>query len=138
MKYPARFKPVEGGAFVVSFRDIPEAFTQGDDKTEAFRMAEDALLTAMEFYFEDKRLVKLPSKLQEGERYVSLPLNASAKILLLNEILVKRVRPADLARLMGIFPQEVPRLLNLKHITKIDTLADAFKALGKELDLVIR
>ena len=62
MKYPATFTPAEEGGFVVTFRDIPESITQGDDEQEALFMATDALLSAMDFYFEDKRPVPAPSK----------------------------------------------------------------------------
>ena len=47
-RYPAKFDPDDGG-FVVSFRDIPEALTQGDTIEEAREAARDALLTAMDF-----------------------------------------------------------------------------------------
>jgi len=138
MKYPAIFTPADEGGFVVTFRDIPEAITQGDDEAEALAMAADALLTSMDFYFEDRRPVPAPSALEDGERLIDLPLSTSAKVLLLNEMLAQKVRPADLARLMDIKPQEVNRLIDLGHATKIDTLAAAFKALGRELDLVVR
>jgi antitoxin HicB len=39
---------------------------------------------------------------------------------------------------MGIRPQEVTRLLSLRHGTKIDTVAAAVAALGVELDLTVR
>jgi antitoxin HicB len=135
MKYPAKFAPTESGGFVVTFRDIPEAITQGDDETDALDMAADALLTAMDFYFEDRRQVPAPSAPLDGERLIELPLSASTKVLLLNEMLAQKVRPADLARLMGIKPQEVTRIIDLEHSTKIDTLAAAFKALDRELEL---
>jgi antitoxin HicB len=138
MKYPATFTPADEGGFVVTFRDIPEAITQGDDEAEAVNMAEDALLTAMDFYFEDRRTVPPPSAPADGERLIELPLSASAKVMLLNEMLAQKVRPADLARLMGLKPQEVNRIIDLDHATKIDTLTAAFKALGRELDLVVR
>lgn len=138
MKYPATFTPAEEGGFVVTFRDIPEAITQGDDEAEALSMAADALLTVMDFYFEDRRPVPLPSEAAEGEHLIELPLSASAKVLLLNEMLAQKARPADLARLMGIKPQEVNRIVDLEHATKIDTLAAAFKALGRELELTVR
>lgn len=137
MKYPARFTPTANGGFVVKFRDIPEALTQGDNEAEALEMAADALLTAMDFYFEDGRSVPFPSDSLEGERLISLPLSVAAKVMLLNEMIAQRVRPADLARLMGIKPQEVSRIIDLNHSTKIDTVAAATAALGKELDLVM-
>jgi len=138
MKYPATFAPTKAGGYVVTFRDIPEAITQGDNEAEALDMAADALLTAMDFYFEDRRPVPMPSVAVEGELLVDLPPSASAKVLLLNEMLTQKVRPADLARLMSITRQEVNRIIDLEHATKIDTLATAFKALGRELDLIVR
>lgn len=72
MRYPARFKPAPEGGFVVTFRDIPEAITQGETEAEAMEMAEDVLYSAMEFYFEDKRPVPLPSPTKRGERLVVL------------------------------------------------------------------
>ena len=138
MKYPATFAPAEEGGFVVTFRDIPEAITQGDDEAEALDMAADALLTAMDFYFEDNRQVPAPSKARAGERLVALPLSVSAKVLLLNAMIERQVSPSDLARLMGIKPQEVNRIIDLGHSTKIDTVAEAMTALGRDLDLVVR
>jgi antitoxin HicB len=91
----------------------------------------------MDFYFEDGRSVPSPSPAQEGERLVALPLSVSAKVMLLNEMISQHIRPADLARLMGIKPQEVNRIIDLNHATKIDTVAAATAALGKELDLFI-
>lgn len=132
LQYPALFEP-EGKFFVVTFRDIPEAVTQGDGMDEARAMAQDALISSMDFYFEDKRQVPAPSALRDGERLVSLPASVSAKVLLLNELLASGVRPAELARRMGTTPQEVNRVIDLHHATKIDTLAAALAALGKQL-----
>jgi antitoxin HicB len=53
LRYAALFEPTEEGGFVVTFRDIPEAITQGDSIDEARDMAADALLTAT-----DKRRAK--------------------------------------------------------------------------------
>jgi antitoxin HicB len=121
---------------VVTFRDIPEAITQGDNEYEALEMAKDALVTAMDFYFEDRRPVPSPSEAQQGERLISLPLSIAAKVLLLNQMIKDQVRPADLARLMGIKPQEVNRLVDLNHTTKIDTVAQAMEAMGHSLSVV--
>lgn len=136
MKYPAIFTPDTGG-FVVTFPDIPEAITQGDDEAEAMAMARDALVTAMDFYFEDRRQVPMPSKPKAGERLVELPLSVTAKVLLLNQLLAADVRPAELARRMGVKPQEVTRILDLAHPTKIDTIHVAMKALGSDLALTV-
>lgn len=94
MQYPAKFEPDhEAGGYVVTFRDIPEAITQGDDDIEAIAMAEDVLVSSMDFYFEDRRPVPMASALRTGERMVALPADVATKVLLLNEILAKKNRP---------------------------------------------
>lgn len=136
MKYPAKLTKDEDG-FVITFRDIPEAITQGDTHNEAMEMAEDALLTAMDFYFEDNRQVPLPSKPKKDEVLINLPISVATKVMLLNTLLEKGVTQAELAKLMGIRPQQVTRIVNLEHTTKIDTVEKAFRALGRELDIAV-
>ncbi|WP_342669164.1 type II toxin-antitoxin system HicB family antitoxin [Curvibacter gracilis] len=138
LKFPACFEESVHGGFVVTFRDIPEAITQGDTFAQAHAMAIDALTTAMDFYVEDRRPVPLPSTARSGEHLLALPPTIVAKVLLHNTCLESRTRPADLARAMGIKPQEVHRILDLHHATQIDTLAVAFRALGCELVIQAR
>lgn len=45
--YPALFHKAEEGGFWVSFPDIPECLTQGDDMTQAYEMAVEALGLAL-------------------------------------------------------------------------------------------
>jgi hypothetical protein len=66
---------------------------------------------------------------------VELPASLSAKILLLNEMIQQHVRPAELARRLKTTPQEVNRLTNVQHTSRIDGIAAALKALGKRLDM---
>lgn len=136
MKYPATFTPDTGG-FVVTFRDIPEAITQGDNEADAIDMAKDVLLSSVEFYFAAKREVPMPSKPKGDERLIALPASVSAKVLLLNEMLKQDVTPSDLARRMGTTRQEINRLIDLGHTTKIDRIEDALAALGRELELAV-
>lgn len=137
MFYPARFTAEDRG-YTVTFRDIPEALTCGDDLTDAREMAADALITAMDFYFEDNRPVPLPSELQDGEEWVELPASLFAKILLLNEMLAQNVSNAELARRLGTRKQDVQRIVNLNHATKIDTIAAALQQLGKHLTFNVK
>jgi len=98
-------------------------------------MAADALLTAMDFYFEDKRTVPPPSAIEDGEELIALPASAWAKVLLLNEMVAQHVGPSELAHRMGTTKQQANRLTDLRHATKIDTLASALNALGRRLEL---
>ena len=134
--YPVTLTPDEAdGGFVVTFVDIPEAITLGDTEAEALAAAKDALETALDFYFEDKRAVPAPSKPKRGQNVIELPASLSAKVLLLNEMVTQGVRPAELARRLNTTPQEVNRLTNVRHTTRIDGIAAALQALGKHLDI---
>lgn len=137
MKYPARLSPADEGGFVVTFRDIPEAITQGDDENEALAMAKDALITAMDFYFEDRRQVPAASAQEDDEVYVALPVSVASKVLLLNEMVAQRITASELARRMGTIPQEINRLIDLSYTTKIDRVAQALEALGKRLEVAV-
>jgi antitoxin HicB len=138
MKFPVTLTPDKtDGGFVVTFSDIPEAITQGDTVEEALTMAQDALETAMEFYFEDKRAVPNPSKQKRGQYAVELPPSVAAKVLLLNEMVTQNIRPAELARRLNTTPQEVNRLTNLRHTTRIDSIAAALHAMGRSLEISV-
>lgn len=136
LSYPARVAR-DGDGFMVSFPDIPEALTGAATKEQALEMAADVLKTAMDFYFEDRRLVPPPSMPKRGHVLIDLPPSLGAKVLLLNEMISQGTRPAELARRMNVRPQEVNRLTDLQHPTKIDTIAHALKVLGKRLELSV-
>lgn len=132
--YPARVTR-EGNEYLVTFPDVPEAITTGATRDEALAMATDALVTAMDFYFEDRRAVPLPSPVKRGQVTVDLPASVAMKVLLLNELVSSGIRNAELARRMHTTAQEVTRLTDLHHPTKIDTVARALKTLGRSLEL---
>jgi antitoxin HicB len=135
LHFPVNLEAAEEGGFVVTFPDIPEAITQGEDKEDALRHAADALESALEFYFDARRKVPAPSKPRRGQSVVELPASVAAKVLLLNEMIAQKVRPAELARRLQVKPQEVTRLIDLRHTSKIDGIAGALKALGKTLEI---
>jgi antitoxin HicB len=135
MRYPVKLTYQDVGNYAVSFPDIPEALTLGDTEEEALQHAVDALESALDFYFEHDRAVPMPSRAKRGQRLVELPASVSAKVLLFNELLAQKVRPADLAKRLSIPRQHVNRLLDPRHPTKIDSIAAALKALGKTLEM---
>ena len=99
--------------------------------------AVDALVTVLEMYFEKNRVFPEPSKPKKNEVMVALPLIVVAKMLLLNVMVSSTIRPCDLARKMHIKPQEVNRIIDLQHKTKLDTIDSAMRALGKSLQLTV-
>jgi antitoxin HicB len=135
LRYPAHFEPQAEGGFTVTFPDIPEAITQGEDVEDALIHAADVLESALDFYIEDGLPIPAPSKPKRGQHLVELPASYAAKVLLLNEMAAQKVRPAELARRLKVTPQEVNRLIDWHHTTKIDAIASALKALGKTMEI---
>ncbi|MFW1971066.1 type II toxin-antitoxin system HicB family antitoxin [Acinetobacter bereziniae] len=132
MLYPAKFDLQDDGCYVVSFRDIPEALTQGYSLEEAKENALDSLITAFDFYFEDNRAIPLPSEALEGEYLIELPISVWSKVLLLNAMLEQHVSQSELAKRLHRSRQEMQRIIDLNHNTKIDTVVEALKQLGKQ------
>lgn len=59
--YPALFHKAEEGGFWISFPDIPECLTQGDDMENAYEMAVDALGLALECREQEKQPIPAAS-----------------------------------------------------------------------------
>lgn len=137
MNYPVTIER-DGDTWMASFPDVPEALTNGDTREEALAEALDALVTAFEFYFEDSRPVPLPSTPATGQDVVSVPPSQWAKVLLLNAMCESGVSQAELGRRLGMARQNVQRLIDLHHVTKLDQLVAAVAATGRRLDLVLR
>ena len=132
MRYPVILQK-DGDGWFASFPDIPEALTSGATVDEALQMAKDALITSMDFYFDDSRPVPSPGAIETGAYFVDLPASLWAKVVLLNEMLAQKKRPTDLARLLGAKLQDVQRLFDLTHPTKIDKIEQALAVLGKRM-----
>ena len=136
MFYPAKIQP-DGASFLVTFRDIPEAITSGKTGRHAESMARDALVTAMDFYFEDRRKVPPPSKPRRGEIAVPVAASVAAKVLLLNQMIDAGITASELARKLNTSPQAVNRIVDIHHATKIDTIAAALQVMGRRLELSV-
>ena len=123
----------DGKFILVTFPDIPEAITQGDNRAHALEMAKEALESAIDYYLASRRPIPMPAKAKRGQLVVELSPSLTAKVLLLNEMLRQKVRPAELARRLGTTPQEVNRLTDIRHTSRIDRVDAALRALGKRL-----
>lgn len=133
--YPAIFTQ-DDNTIMVTFPDIEDAFTCGDNYDDAVFMANDVLSFVFEkIYFEDMRAIPMPSPIQDGQVAISLNETASMKVMLHNEMVKQNVIKAELARRMNMAPQHIKRLLNPKMPTKLTTLSEAFSALGKRLEI---
>jgi antitoxin HicB len=137
LSYPVNLELDTNNTLLVTFPDIPEAISVGDDEQEALINGLDALESAIEIYFDEKREVPMPSKPRKGQLVVSLPALVVSKVLLQNEMIRQGVRKSELARRLNVHMPQVDRLLDPRHSSKIEAIEAAFRSLGKRLNISI-
>ncbi len=132
--YPVDLRPEPEGGYTVTFPDIPEAITCGEDETDALAQAADCLETALAFKIRGGEEIPPPSK--PGNRpTIALPAVVAAKVQLHCEMLRQNVIKAELARRLHCWATQIDRLLDLSHESKLSQIEAAFAALGKRLEL---
>jgi antitoxin HicB len=78
--YPALLTADEkDGGFVVTFRDLPEAITQGNSLEEALNEASDCLEEAIALRIDDKLEIPQPSPPENQEYLVAVPAQTALK-----------------------------------------------------------
>ncbi len=131
--YPAALIPDPDGGFTVTFRDVPEAITEGDSREEALLRAEDALESALAMYVMAKEPLPAPSAAQPGEAIVPLSALGMAKAALYEAMREQGVGRAELARRLRWHLPQVARVLDLHHASKMEQVEAALAALGLRL-----
>ena len=134
--YPVALTPDED-TVLVTFPDIPEAITFGDDEAEALAHAGEAIEAAIGGLIKDGRDVPAPSA-AAGRPTVSLPATIAAKVALYGAMRENGITKAELARRLGWHRPQVGRLLDLNHASRMDHLERALALLGKRLDVRVR
>ena len=137
LNYPVVLQADDNGAILVTFPDIPEAATYGDDRADALAHAVDALDAAIAFRVRDKEDIPTPSPAR-GRPTVTLPLQTVLKALIYQTMRDNGVRKATLKRRLGWNDPQVDRLLDPRHATRLAHLDAAIKALGFEVDVRMR
>ena len=137
LAFPAVFEP-EGGGYVITFPDIPEAISEGNSPGEAMEYAVDALQTALSEYINRRRNIPQPKRgRSKNVRLVQLPALAEAKLGLYRSMRAANMRKAELARRLGWQKSQVDRLLDLTHASRLDQREAALSLLHKRLTIQI-
>ncbi len=131
--YPAALTPDPDGGFTVTFRDVPEAITEGDGREEAVLRAEDALEFALAMYIAAKEPLPSQSEPEAGEVMVPLSALGMAKTALYEAMREQGVGRAELARRLRWHLPQVARLLDLRHGSRMEQVEAALAALGLRL-----
>ena len=108
------------GGYVVSWRDIPEAITQGDSIEYALSEAEGALQAAIECRIEDGLDTPAPLPAKRGERLAPTPIITALKAAIYTEMRGQRVSKSELARRM-------PLMSTLGHELQYSTIRANFR-----------
>ena len=136
--YPARFTVEADGSVAVGFRDLPEALTSGDNLDEALAEASDCLDVALSYRITRSQDVPLPSPARRGERLIAPPAQTAAKLALYVSQRAAGLSNVALAKRLGCDEKAVRRLLDPRHASRLDRLADAIRATGGRLELHLR
>jgi antitoxin HicB len=131
--YPATLIPDLDGGFTVTFRDVPEAITEGDSREEALLRAEDALESALAMYVAAKEALPAATPAQSGETMVPLSALGMAKAALYEAMREQGVGRAELARRLRWHLPQIARVLDLRHASKMEQIEAALAALGLRL-----
>ena len=134
LAYPLTLEPDDNGTLLVTFPDMPEAVTFGEDEPDALKRAVDALETMLAARIADQQDVPLPSPAGRRPCAVLSGL-ATAKVLLYRAMREAGVSSGELARRVGWQRPQVERLLDLNHASQLDRIEAALAALGKRLDV---
>lgn len=133
--YPVILTP-DGDTISVTFPDVPEAITFGQNQEQALLQAVDALETALSFYVDARKPLPEPSVRPDLSTVRPSALE-SIKLGIYREMLNQGIRKAELARRLGWKGPQVDRLFDLTHASKLDQLEAAAKALGKHIDVML-
>jgi antitoxin HicB len=132
--YAAEFEPGdERGVIVVSFPDVPEAITQGDDLADARAQAEEALGLALLTYPKRGLALPKPRAKKKGLTMIAVAPDVAAKLAVLEAFAAADIGKSELGRRMGKDEKEIRRILDPKHPTKLPAMVETLRALGKRL-----
>jgi antitoxin HicB len=131
--YPVTLTPDEG-TVLVTFPDVPEAITFGQDEDEALLQAVDALETALSFYVGNRQPLPVPSA-AEGRPTVRPSALECAKLGVYRAMTEQGIKKTELARRLGWHLPQVDRLFDLNHASRFDQIEAAARALGRRVEV---
>jgi len=136
--YPVTLTPDADGGFVVTFRDWPEAITQGETRDQALEEAADCLEEAVAARVDDRAEIPSPSAPLADEASVAVPIATALKAALYLAVREAGIGTSELARRLGVNEKEARRLLDPRHGSKAAALERALLAVGRRLAVEVR
>lgn len=132
--YLARFQE-DGEGFLVTFPDLPEAISGGASEQEAIAEAIDALEITVLTYVLDGRPLPEPRQRPDSGgsyRWISVGASTAAKIAFIEAFKASGMTRIALAAKLGKAENEVRRMLDPYHATKLPALEAGLRVMGKK------
>jgi predicted RNase H-like HicB family nuclease len=121
--YPAIFEP-EDGLYNVTFPDLPDCYTCGDDLTDAMVMAQDVLAMALDHKEEHGETIAAPSELSA----IAVPQGCTAALVLADTDAWRRANSTKAVKKTLTIPQWLDTAAQARGVNFSQTLQDALRA----------
>lgn len=132
--YEVKLDMDDNGTFMVTAPAFPEVTTFGDTDEEACRNALKAIEEAIAARIADADDIPHPLAKTRGKGwFVQLPVLTYLKAALYMVSRESGVTRAELARRMGVHREQVDRLFRVDHMSRMDQIEAAAKALNVPL-----
>ncbi|MCD2174158.1 type II toxin-antitoxin system HicB family antitoxin [Rhizobium sp. C4] len=129
--YRAKIEDDPEGGFLVSFEDVPEALTQAETLQDACANAVETLGLALRGILAANR--PLPRPAATCGTPIAVAADDAMKLAVISAFRTSGLTKTELARRLGKQEAEARRILDPDHATKIATMQDAMRALGKTI-----
>lgn len=127
----------KSGTTLVSFRDLPDCLTEGNSRDDALDEAADALEEAIAWRLAQGEDIPAPSTPRGREAMVALSPLFAAKAALHIALRREGISRSALARRLKCDEKEIRRLLDPRHGSRIERIADALSQLSGRLTVTL-
>lgn len=131
--YPAHLERELDGRYTVTFPDLPDAITQGEDRDDAIAMAADCLAETIGARIVDRADIPAPSPLEARQVRVVVPIHVAVKGALYLAMKQEDMSMSDLARVLKGQHLQVRRLLDPGRASSMKRIDQALSALGRHV-----
>ena len=132
-EYPAQLARGSDGRYSVTFPDLSDAITQGEDRNDAIEMATDCLAETIGARIAERGDIPVPSKRKPGQVSVVVPVHVAVKAALYVAIKQEDVSLNELARTLEGQPLQVRRLLDPGLASSMKRIDQALSAIGRRV-----
>ena len=131
--YPARLESEPDGRYTVTFPDLPDAISQGEDREDAIAMAADCLAETISGRIVERDDIPAPSPLKRGQVRVAVPVYVAVKAALYVAMRQEGVSMNELARTLEGQHVQVRRLLDPGLASSTKRIDQALSAIGRKV-----